>query len=213
MRFADRSEAGRVLAQAVQARGFSDPVILALPRGGVPVALEVARALGAPLDLIMVRKIGLPDQPEVALAAVVDGDRPDLEVNAEIARHAGFNRLDIVRLAEPELAEIARRRALYLAGRPPVALNGRVAIIVDDGIATGATMRVALRAVRRQGPARLMLAVPVASQEALIVLRDLADEVICLHAPAAFMAVGVYYDDFAQLTDAEVTAMLAQVGG
>jgi putative phosphoribosyl transferase len=210
MRFADRTEAGQKLADVLAGRSLERPVVLALPRGGVPVAIEVARALDAPLDLVMVRKIGLPGQPEIALAAVVDGGRPDLEVNEDIALQAGLNRLDIVKLAEPELTEIARRRALYLAGRKPVPLAGRTVVIVDDGIATGATMRVALRAVRRQGPARLILAVPVVPAALLDSLRDLVDEVICLHAPEAFGAVGAWYADFTQVADADVIAMLAQ---
>ena len=210
MRFADRTEAGQQLAKVLAGRTLERPVVLALPRGGVPVALEVARALHAPLDLVMVRKIGLPGQPEVALAAVVDGGRPDLEVNEGIALQAGLNRLDIVKLAEPELAEITRRRALYLAGRKSVPLAGRTVIMVDDGIATGATVRVALRAVRRQGPARLILAVPVAPAAELDTLRDLVDEVICLHAPDAFGAVGAWYADFTQVADDDVIAMLAE---
>lgn len=210
MRFADRTEAGQRLGAALSDLDFIEPVVLALPRGGVPVALEVARALGAPLDIVMVRKIGLPGQPEVALGAVVDGDRPDLEVNADIAHQAGVDRLDIVKLAEPELAEITRRRTLYMAGRKPVPLRGRTAIIVDDGIATGATIRVALRSVRRQAPARLVLAVPVAAPEALVPLRSLADEVICLATPERFKAVGAYYADFAQVSDSDVIALLGQ---
>ena len=213
MRFADRTEAGQRLAAALAGLDLAEPVVLALPRGGVPIALEVARTLGAPLDLVMVRKIGLPGQPEVALGAVVDGDRPDLEVNAEIAQQAGLDRLDIVKLAEPELAEITRRRALYMAGRKPVPLAGRTAIIVDDGIATGATIRVALRSVRRQAPARLVLAVPVAAPEALVPLRGLADDVICLLTPERFGAVGAYYVDFAQVSDSDVIALLDQCKG
>lgn len=210
MRFADRTEAGQRLAKALDSYEFQNPVVIALPRGGVPVAFEVAQALHAPLDLVMVRKIGLPDHPEVALAAVVDGPRPDLEVNAEIAAQARLNRLDIVRLAEPELAEIARRRALYLPGRASVPLAGRVVIVVDDGIATGATARVALRALRRQFPARLIVAVPVAAPDALAGLENLADTVVCLQAPKEFGAVGQFYDDFTQVSDAQVIALLAQ---
>ena len=213
MRFADRTDAGRQLALALAELDLDDPVVLALPRGGVPVAIEVARALKAPLDLVMVRKIGLPEQPEVALAAVVDGACPDLEVNEGIARHAGYDRLDIVKLAEPALAEIARRRAAYLAGRDPVPLGGRTAIIVDDGIATGATVRVALRSVRKQNPARLVLAVPVASPEALEALAPLADDVICLLQPSHFMAVGAHYAVFDQVEDDRVIALLAAAAG
>lgn len=213
MRFADRTDAGRQLAQALVKLDFDDPVVLALPRGGVPVAIEVAQALKAPLDLVMVRKIGLPGQPEVALAAVVDGARPDLEVNEGIARHAGYSRLEIVKLAEPALAEIARRRAVYMEGRDHVRLSGRTAIIVDDGVATGATVRVALRSVRRQNPARLVLAVPVAPPEALEALAPLADDVICLLQPSHFMAVGAHYAAFDQVDDDTVIALLAATAG
>lgn len=213
MRFANRVEAGKKLAEALVALEIEDPVVLALPRGGVPVAAEVARALGAPLDLVMVRKIGLPGQPEVAVAAVVDGPRPDMEINEGIARHAGLDRLDIVRLAEPELAEIARRRGIYLAGRDPVPVTGRTAVIVDDGIATGATIRAALRAVRRQSPAQLILAVPVAPPDALESLSGLADSVICLFSPEHFMAVGAHYANFDQVDDAEVVSVLAAARG
>ena len=198
------------MGQAMAGRDWPAPVVLALPRGGVPVALEVARALRAPLDLVMVRKIGVPGQPEVALGAVVDGERPDLEMNEDIARMTGLDRLDVVRLAEPELAEITRRRALYMAGRKPLPLAGCTAIIVDDGIATGATMRVALRAVRRQGAAHVVLAVPVAPAATLEAMQALADDVICLHAPETFGAVGAYYTDFAQVEDRDVIAMLAK---
>lgn len=213
MRFADRTDAGRQLAQALVKLDLDDPVVLALPRGGVPVAIEVAQALNAPLDLVMVRKIGLPGQPEVALAAVVDGARPDLEVNEGIARHAGYSRLEIVKLAEPALAEITRRRAVYMAGRDHVRLSGRTAIIVDDGVATGATVRVALRSVRRQNPARLVLAVPVAPPEALEALAPLADDVICLLQPSHFMAVGAHYAAFDQVDDDTVVALLAAAAG
>lgn len=213
MRFADRTDAGRQLALALAKLDLDDPVVLALPRGGVPVAVEVARALKAPLDLVMVRKIGLPGQPEVALAAVVDGAQPDLEVNEGIARHAGYSRVEIDTLAEPALAEIARRREIYLAGRDPVPLSGRTAIIVDDGIATGATIRVALRSVRRQHPARLVLAVPVAPPDALEQLLPLADDVICLLRPADFMAVGAHYAIFDQVEDDRVIALLAATAG
>lgn len=213
MRFADRTEAGQRLAVALAGLDHADPVVLALPRGGVPVAAEVARALGAPLGLVMVRKIGLPGQPELALGAVVDGDRPDLEVNTDIAHQMGLDRLDIVKLAEPELAEITRRRALYMAGRAALPLTGRTVIIVDDGIATGATIRAALRSVRRHAPARVVLAVPVASSEALAPLQAMADEVICLVTPDHFNAVGAYYADFAQISDSQVIALLDELNG
>ncbi len=208
-RFRDRIDAGQVLARLVAERRFDRPVVLALPRGGVPVAAEVARRIGAPLDLVMVRKIGVPGQPELAAGAVVDGDRPEIIVNDDIARHARLTRDDIERLSKPELDTIARRRASYLKGRPPVDLAGRSAIVVDDGIATGATMRAALRAVRRQRPARVVLAVPVAEADSLAALRDEVDEVICPVVPAYFGAVGAFYDRFDQTTDDEVIRLMA----
>lgn len=208
-RFRDRIDAGQVLARLVAERRFDRPVVLALPRGGVPVAAEVARRIGAPLDLVMVRKIGVPGQPELAAGAVVDGDRPEIIVNDDIARHARLTRDDIERLSKPELDTIARRRASYLKGRAPVDLAGRSAIVVDDGIATGATMRAALRAVRRQRPARVVLAVPVAEADSLAALRDEVDEVICPIVPAYFGAVGAFYDRFDQTTDDEVIRLMA----
>jgi putative phosphoribosyl transferase len=210
-RFKDRIDAGRQLATALLARNFPDPVVLALPRGGVPVAVEVAAALKAPLDLIMVRKLGVPSQPELAAGAVVNGDRPEIVVNEIIAAHFGLDAQDMQALADGQLPEIRRRRALYLAGRPSVTLTGRTAIVVDDGIATGATMRAALCAVRRQSPARIIVAVPVAASESLISLGAEADEIICLSHPGAFIAVGAHYDAFPQISDDEVVHMLNAV--
>ena len=173
--FLDRSDAGRMLGQALALRNDPDPVILALPRGGVPVAAEVARALNAPLDLVLVRKIATPSRPELAVGAVVNGASPEIVVNKDIAAFFGITPDDIRKLADAELDVIRRRRALYLAGRSPMPLKGRSAIVVDDGLATGATMRAALRAVRRQGPARLIMAVPVAAAEGLAGLQAEAD--------------------------------------
>lgn len=207
-RFANRVEAGLQLAAALLARGDPDPVVLALPRGGVPVAAEVARVLRAPLDLLMVRKIGMPHHRELAAGAVVNGDHPEIVVNEAIAASAGLTRKDVEKLAAPELEEIRRRRAIYLAGRASVPLAGRTAIVVDDGIATGATMRAALRAVRRQDPARVILAVPVAPPESLEDLAPEADAVVCLSSPALFFAVGSHYVDFDQVEDDEVVRLL-----
>ncbi len=211
-RFTDRMAAGQALAQVLGARGYTDPVVLALPRGGVPVAVKVAHALDAPLDLVMVRKIGVPAQPEVAAAAVVNGAHPELVVNEAIAAHAGLSRQDIDRLMQVQLEEIKRRRAIYLKDKASVPIKGRTVIIVDDGIATGATVRAALMAVRRQKPLKLILAVPVASADALAQLRGDVDEVICLTTPKVFYAIGAYYDDFAQVSDDEVVALLAKAG-
>jgi putative phosphoribosyl transferase len=209
-RFRDRIEAGQVLGNLVAARNYDRPVVLALPRGGVPVAAEVARAIGAPLDLIMVRKIGVPGQSELAAGAVVNGDRPEIVVNEDVARHMGLTHEDIERLSKPELETIAKRRVIYLKGRSAVDLAGRSAIVVDDGIATGATMRAALRAVRRQKPRRVVLAVPVAAADSLALLRGEVDEVICPVVPAWFGAVGAFYDRFDQTSDDEVIRLMAE---
>lgn len=208
-RFADRAAAGRQLAAELAGHAYPDPVVLALPRGGVPVALEIARALGAPLDLVLARKIGVPGQPEVAAGAVVDGDDPQIVVNPEVLRAAGLTESDVHALARTELDVIRRRRATYLADRPSVPLEGRTAIVVDDGIATGATMRVALRAVDRRRPARTVLAVPVAPPRTLAAMQAAADDVVCLLAPRSFYAVGEFYDDFHQVSDRDVVALLA----
>lgn len=209
-RFRDRIEAGQVLGNLVAARNYDRPVVLALPRGGVPVAAEVARRIGAPLDLVMVRKIGVPGQAEIAAGAVVDGDRPEIVVNEDVARHMRLTHEDIERLSKPELETIAKRRALYLKGRRSADLAGRSAIVVDDGIATGATMRAALRAVRKQKPGRVVLAVPVAAADSLALLRGEVDEVICPVVPAWFGAVGAFYDRFDQTSDDEVIRLMAE---
>lgn len=208
--FHDRTSAGRALAREVAARSYADPLVLALPRGGVPVALEVARALGAPLDLVMVRKIGVPSQPELAAAAVVNGDHPEYVMNARIMAAAGLSEADVAELARPQLAEIRRRRRSYLAGRPQQSVAGRTAIVVDDGIATGATMRASLHAVARRSPSRLILAVPLAPPQTIADLGREVDEVVCLASPEDFYAIGAHYDDFHQVGDDEVTRMLAE---
>lgn len=208
MIFDDRTDAGRRLAATLQHLRDRDPVVLALVRGGLPVALEVARALGAPLDLIMVRKIGAPGQPELAVGAVVDGDPPEIVSNPEVMRSLGVPQSYVDEEAQRQLAEIGRRRALYLGGRPPVQVRGRTAIVVDDGIATGATTRAALHAVRQRRPWRLVLAVPVAPRGVLPRLAVDADEVVCLRRPELFDAVGYFYRDFAQVSDDEVVELL-----
>ncbi|CUH63869.1 Putative phosphoribosyl transferasec/MT0597 [Thalassovita gelatinovora] len=210
MRFADRQTAGQALAEVVAQKAYADPVILALPRGGVPVAIELVRALHAPMDLVMVRKIGAPGQPELAVAAVVNGDDPQIVINDSITRAFGLNAADIEAMSKPRLQEIARRRALYLGDRKPVPVKGRTAIVTDDGIATGATMRASLLAVRRRDPARLVLAVPVASREVIADLGKEVDEVICLTMPDPLRAIGLHYDDFSQVDDDEVVRLLAE---
>jgi putative phosphoribosyl transferase len=204
--FSNRSEAGRLLARRVQAMGLADPVVLALPRGGVPVAVEVARALGAPLDLLLVRKIGAPEQPELAVGAVSEGG--ELFVDRRLMDLTGATDEYMARQAQQQLAEIARRRAAYLGGRAPLRLAGRTAVVVDDGIATGATVHAALQALRRRGPASVVLAVPVASREAVAALSTDVDELVCLAQPALFRAVGEHYADFDQVSDDEVVRLM-----
>jgi predicted phosphoribosyltransferase len=206
--FVDRLDAGRRLA--LQLTRFKDehPVVLALPRGGVPVAAEVARALEAPLDLVLVRKIGVPFQPELAAGAVVDGPSPITVWNDEILMMAGLTREALDGVVRAELAEIQERRTRYLADRQRPQIEGHTAIVVDDGIATGATVRAALRAVRGAGPRRVVLAVPVAPPETIAILEREADEVVCLEMPAELRAIGLHYLDFSQVSDDEVIALL-----
>lgn len=209
MRFADRIDAGQRLAQALASMALADPVVLGLPRGGVPVAAEIARALGAPLDLLLVRKIGAPGHRELAVAAVAEGPGDGLVLDAETMAYTGATEAYVHNEARRERAELARRRTLYLGGRAPVEVTGRTAVVVDDGIATGTTVRAALRALRARQPARILLAVPVAPQSALAELRPLVDALVCLSVPLAFHAVGAHYDDFDQVSDDEVIAALA----
>ena len=206
--FTDRTEAGRRLADLLAAKGYADPVILALPRGGVPVGLEIARVLKAPLDLVMVRKLGVPFQPELAAGAVVNGSDPEIVTNEAVMAHAGLSRKDLEEMAEVQLEEIRRRRAVYLRGRQQAPVRGRTAIIVDDGIATGATVRAAIRGVRQKSPAKLVLAVPVAPVDTIERLRAEVDEIVCPETPEFFYAIGAHYVDFRQLEDAEVVRML-----
>lgn len=207
--FASRAEAGERLANRVVARGFVDAVVLALPRGGVPVALPVARALKAPLDLLLVRKIGVPGQKELAAAAIVDGERRDIVYNDEVMQALGLGRDQIEKAAAAEYEEIERRRRLYLKGRAPVTVEGRTVILVDDGIATGTTVKAALKALRRRSPRKLVLAVPVAPPDTIAELSSLVDEIICLEQPEYFVAIGNFYGEFHQLEDSEVTALMA----
>jgi predicted phosphoribosyltransferase len=210
MSFHDRREAGRRLAKALAGYKGQKAVVLALPRGGVPVAAEVARALEAPMDLVLVRKIGSPFHEELAMGAVVGGDPPIVVRNEDVIGMLGVDDETFRRVEERELGEIERRRAAYLGGRIAPEVKGRVAILVDDGVATGATTRAALRAVRARGPSRLVLAVPVAPAEALPDLRSEADEVVCLEDHLVFGAIGGCYADFTQVSDAEVTEILAR---
>lgn len=207
-RFADRRSAGIALAAKLVPLRGSGAIVLALPRGGVPVAAEIATALGLPLDILLVRKVGLPHQPELALAALSGAEGQTLVVNDDVARMAHVSRPEIDRLAAPQRAELARRKALWLGDRPPPRLQGRPVILVDDGIATGATTRAAIAALRAEGAGRITLAIPVAPPETLEKLRDQVDEVVCLATPIPFFAVGAHYDAFPQVEDAEVRATL-----
>src|SRR5579883_2818777 len=210
MPFRDRAEAGRGLAKALAGYKDEHPVVLALVRGGAPVAAEIARALEAPLDLILVRKIGVPYQPELAMGAVADGASPLTVRNEDVIAVAGVSEGEFAAIRDRELAEIHRRRQKYLAGRAPIRLAGKTVIVVDDGVATGATTRAALRATRRQNPAKLVLAAPVAASAALRDLRGEADEIVCLEEYERFGAIGAFYRDFRQLSDEDVAAILAQ---
>lgn len=208
MPFIDRIDAGRQLAKALASYKTQNPIVLALPRGGVPVAAEIAAALNAPLDLILVRKIGVPFQPELAMGAVVDGAAPLTVRNEEVITLAGISEQDFSAARDQELAEIERRRKAYLGDRPHPELAGRTVIVVDDGIATGATTRVALQAMRLRKPSKLVLAVPVAPTDTLRKLRAEADDVVCLEDYEDFGAIGYFYSDFRQLSDADVINLL-----
>jgi predicted phosphoribosyltransferase len=210
MPFKDRSEAGQKLALALAKYKDQQPVVLALPRGGLPVAAEVARTLKAPLDIILVRKIGVPFQPELAMGAVVDGGTPLTVRNEDVIRSTGVGEAEFMSICRAELAEIERRREHYLGRRARADIAGRTAIIIDDGIATGATTRAALRATRARNPKRLILATPVAPTETLQAMREETDEVVCLEDHEAFGAIGFYYQNFRQISDDEVIEILAK---
>lgn len=208
--FDDRRDAGRRLATLLRERGpWPHPVVLALPRGGVPVAAEVADALGAPLDVLVVRKLGLPRRPEVAMGAI--GEQGARVMNDDVLRYDAVDDRTVAAVERRERAELEARVARFRGDAPPVDLAGRTAIVVDDGIATGATARVACLVARARGAASVVLAVPVASPDAALDLfdRGAIDELVCPATPAGFMAVGQYYLDFTQTTDAEVQALLA----
>ena len=204
MPFKDRTDAGCQLARALAAYRDQRPVILALPRGGVTVAAEIASVLAAPLDLVLVRKIGVPQQPELAMGAVVDGGAPLIVRNEDVIALANVSETEFKAVCDSELAEIERRRTLYLGNRERVDVAGRTAIIIDDGIATGATIRAALRATRLRKPAKLVLAVPVAPPDIIDQLRSEADDIVCLEEHALFGAIGYYYADFRQVLDQTV---------
>lgn len=206
--FADRRAAGRALAGRLAGLAGPDTVILALPRGGLPVADEVARALGAPLDIVLVRKIGMPGNPELALGAIAGPGSATMVLNEELVRLYGIDRDTIEAQAAPQRAELERRRRLWGGRLAPGALKGRTVVLVDDGIATGATMRAAIAAVRADGPARVVVAAPVAPPEVAAAMEALADRVVCLATPRQFTAVGLHYASFPQLEDDEVRRIL-----
>ena len=208
-RFADRQDAGRQLAERLLPLASERPVVVALPRGGVPVAREVALALEAPLDVLAVRKLGAPHNPEYGIGAVAEGGIRVIDPEATAVLGVSGGALDAI--VARETAELDRRVALYREDRPPLDLAGCTAIVVDDGIATGVTDAAALRAVRRREPGRLVLAVPVCSPDSAQRLREEADEIVCLHAPPLFHGVGQWYRDFSQTSDDEVLSVLDEL--
>ena len=210
MMFEDRAEAGRQLATALAGYKDERPVVLGLPRGGIAVAAAIAEALDAPLGLILVRKIGAPMRRELALGAVVDGKDPCVVRNDDVIQALGITEATFDAICRRELTEIERRRRRYEGGATPIDVAARVVIVVDDGIATGATMRAALRATRLRRPKKLVLAAPVAAPDALNELRSEVDDVVCLISEEPFNAIGLFYVDFHQMNDAEVTEILSR---
>jgi len=207
--FEDRTQAGRLLGQALlQYAGRHDVIVLALPRGGVPVALEVVKAIDAPLDLMLVRKLGTPGQEELAMGAIAAGGVRVL--NRDVVDSLGISEKTIDAVARRESQELDRRQRAYRGNRPPPDVAGHCVILIDDGLATGATMRSAITALRQQKPNRVVVAVPVAPFDTIQTLRREADDVVCLATPEPFRAIGCWYRDFPQTSDQEVEEMLAQ---
>lgn len=206
--FRDRVEAGRILAERLGAYRDKDVLVLGIPRGGVPVAAEVARNLEAELDVLVARKLGAPEQEELAIGAVTANGGEF--INEELISHLGVSRAYLERVKRDQMDEARRREDLFRGGRPEERIQGRVVILVDDGLATGATMRAAVRSVRKRRPARLIVAAPVGSREACADLRSEADEVVCPAIPASFGAVGYFYENFQPTEDAEVRRILRE---
>jgi len=209
--FTDRAEAGRLLANELRDYRGKDVVVFALPRGGIPVAREIAHALHAPMDLLVVRKLGVPSQPELAMGAIMDGDPPIVVRNDNVIRLAWVSGEVFNQTCERELTEVRRRRRRYLGDKPPVDVAGRNAIIVDDGIATGSTVKAALLGLRKRSPSKIVIAVPVAAPDSIAALSSLADDVVCLEMPEGFGAIGNFYTHFRQLSDDEAVALLGDV--
>lgn len=208
-RFRDRTEAGRILAQELSHyEGRDDVIVLALPRGGVPVGYEVAKALGAPLDVFVARKLGLPDYPELAMGAIASGGVAVLD--RALVQRLGISEEAIRQVVSQETRELERREAAYRDGRSPPDLRGKTVILVDDGLATGATMRAAALAVKAHQPERVIVAVPVAAAQTCDEFREDVDEIICAVTPEPFYAVGMWYENFDQTTDEEVRELLAR---
>lgn len=206
-RFSDRTEAGVALAARLEDyKDRDDVIVLALPRGGVPVAYEVARRLRAPLDVFLVRKLGLPGHPELAMGAIATGGVRVL--NEDVVRWYAIPRSVIDQVAAAEQAELERRESTYRDGRPAIPLEGRTVLLIDDGLATGSTMKAAVQAVRAHKPARIVVAVPVGAPETCEEFADVADDIVCARTPEPFSAVGLWYRDFSQTSDAEVRALL-----
>ena len=211
-RFRDRADAGRALAASLAGyAGRSDVTVLALPRGGVPVAFEVARALGAPLDVFLVRKLGLPGHEEFAMGAIASGGIR--LINDDVVREYSISRAEIDAVIAAEERELERRERIYRDGRPLPPLENRTVILVDDGLATGASMQAAVLAVREQSPGRIIVAAPVAAVETCDDFRALVDEIVCVETPDPFYAVGIWYEDFEQTTDQEVHDLLSAAQG
>ena len=214
LRFRDRIEAGQLLGREIAARlgvihaAIDDAIVLALPRGGVPVGAEVAKTLGVPLDAFIVRKLGVPGHEELAMGAIASGGVRVL--NRDVLDYARVTQQQLDAVAAREERELARREAEYRGNRAPLDVRGRTVIIVDDGLATGSTMRAAVQALRAMEPKRIIVAVPVGASQTCEDLREIADEIVCLRTPEPFEAVGLWYDDFTQTTDAEVHALLSK---
>jgi len=211
--FMDRADAGRQLAERLLHVTDENPVVLALPRGGVVVGAAIARQLHAPLDVLVVRKLGAPYQPELAIGAIIDGSPPQKVLNEELIRMLAVTEQYIDNESQRQLTEARRRQDAYRRGADAADIAGRTVVVVDDGVATGATMKAALAALRHGEAKRLLLAVPVGAPQAIDILKRQVDELICLHAPWGFQAVGAFYRHFAQTTDEEVVSLLAEFTG